>query len=44
VVITDGYIYDLHELKKYAPTLWVISSGRGEPFVPPFGNSVVIRL
>ena len=44
VVITDGYIYDLHELKKYAPTLWVISSGRGEPFVPPFGKSVTIRL
>jgi predicted metal-dependent peptidase len=44
VVITDGYIYDLHELKKYSPTLWVISSGRGEPFVPPFGKAVTVRL
>ncbi|HSV98146.1 MAG TPA: hypothetical protein VLM75_14585 [Spirochaetota bacterium] len=44
VVITDGHIYDLSELKKYSPTLWVISSGRGEPFVAPFGKSVAIRL
>ncbi len=44
LVISDGYIYDLHELEKYSPTLWVISSGRGEPFAPPFGKSVTIRL
>ena len=44
VVITDGYIYDLHELKKYSPTLWVITPGRAEPFVPPFGKTVSIRL
>lgn len=42
IVITDGYIYDLHELKRHTPCLWVISSGRYEPFNPPFGRVVKI--
>ncbi|MBF0398566.1 MAG: hypothetical protein HQK78_17455 [Desulfobacterales bacterium] len=43
VVITDGYIYDLNILKKYTPTLWVISGNRTEPFYPPFGQVVSIK-
>ncbi len=42
IVITDGFIYDLDRLKKYSPTLWVISGYREEPFVPPFGQ--VVRM
>ncbi len=40
VVITDGHIYDLERLKRYHPTVWVITRGRQEPFHPPFGRSV----
>ena len=42
LVITDGYIYDLEKLRKYHPTVWVIPSGRRDPFRPPFGR--VIRI
>ena len=44
IVITDGYIYDTEKLKKYYPTLWVVSASRPDPFVPPFGKSVQIEL
>lgn len=43
LVITDGYIYDLPELHRYNPTLWLISSGRHEPFAAPFGQVVKIE-
>lgn len=43
MVITDGYVYDLHQLRAYTPTIWVISENRPEPFKPPFGRSVRIR-
>lgn len=42
IVITDGYIYDLDRLKKYSPSLWVISAGRKEDFSAPFGK--VVRI
>ena len=42
LVITDGYIYDLDRLKRYTPTIWVISSSRQETFYAPFGQSVKI--
>jgi len=42
IVITDGYIYDIDKLKKYIPTLWLISGSRKEPFIPPFGKVVQI--
>jgi len=44
LVITDGYIYDLPELHRYSPTLWLISSGRHEPFAAPFGQSVKMEF
>jgi len=43
MVITDGYIYDMDRLKKYSPTLWVISADREDSFTPPFGKVVHIR-
>jgi predicted metal-dependent peptidase len=43
IVITDGYIFDTERLKKYTPTLWLIGSGRSEPFSPPFGRAVKIE-
>lgn len=43
LVITDGYVYDLPRLKKYAPTVWVVVSSRPEPFDPPFGQVVRMR-
>jgi len=42
LVITDGYIYDMDQLHRYHPTLWVISSNRKDPFDPPFGKAVQI--
>jgi predicted metal-dependent peptidase len=42
LVITDGYIYDLDKLKRYTPTIWVISSSRQETFHAPFGQIVKI--
>jgi len=42
VVITDGQIYDIERLKRYSPTVWVISQGRHETFYPPFGRAVKI--
>jgi predicted metal-dependent peptidase len=42
LVITDGYIYDLDKLKRYTPTIWVISSSRQDAFHAPFGQSVKI--
>lgn len=42
IVITDGDIYDLDQLKSYTPTLWAVSSNRGAPFKPPFGKVAVI--
>ncbi len=43
IVITDGFIFDLNALKKYSPTLWLISEHRREPFTPPFGKAVTIK-
>lgn len=43
IVITDGFIFDLNALKKYTPTLWLISEHRREPFTPPFGKAVTIK-
>ena len=43
LVITDGYIYDLERLRRYTPTIWVISESRQDPFHPPFGQSVKVR-
>lgn len=43
LVITDGYIYDIAELREYSPTIWLIAEGRDEPFVAPFGQAVRIR-
>ncbi len=42
VVITDGYVYDLDRLRRYAPTLWVLSGERTNTFAPPFGRAVSI--
>lgn len=44
LIITDGYIYDMHSLRKYSPTVWVLPSGRMEPFAPPFGRVVTMRI
>ena len=38
VVITDGEVFDLHKLKPYSPTLWVVPADLPEPFDPPFGQ------
>lgn len=43
IVITDGEIYDLDSLRKYTPTLWVVSGRRGAGFQPPFGSVVTIQ-
>jgi predicted metal-dependent peptidase len=43
IVITDGFIYDLDQLKPYKPTLWAISENRKELFEPPFGKVVQIK-
>jgi predicted metal-dependent peptidase len=43
LVITDGFIYDLDKLKRYTPTIWVISESREEPFHAPFGQAVKIK-
>ena len=43
VVITDGYVYDINQLEKYNPTLWVISGNRQEPFTAPFGQVVEVK-
>ncbi len=43
LVITDGYIYDLEGLRRYTPTIWVISESREDPFHPPFGQAVKMR-
>ncbi|MBP7735731.1 MAG: hypothetical protein KA369_07145 [Spirochaetes bacterium] len=43
LVITDGYIYDLEGLRRYNPTIWVISESRQDPFHPPFGQAVKMR-
>ncbi len=43
LVITDGFIYDLGKLKRYTPTIWVISESRQDPFHPPFGQAVKIK-
>jgi len=40
IIITDGDIYDLGQLKKYPQTLWVITGQRDKPFQPPFGKVV----
>jgi predicted metal-dependent peptidase len=40
LVITDGQIYDLPQLKKYTPTLWVITTDEGGSFEPPFGRAI----
>ncbi len=43
VVLTDGYIFDLHELKKPSrPVIWVIWDNPN--FVPPFGQVVHFTL
>ncbi len=42
LVITDGHIYDIEGLDRYASTVWVIAAGRREPFHPPFGRAVRI--
>jgi hypothetical protein len=42
IVISDGYIYDIDQLKKYSNTLWLISEHRDEAFKAPFGKSIKI--
>lgn len=44
LVLTDGHIHDLGRLAVYTPTLWLIASGRKEPFVPPFGTALVMPV
>jgi predicted metal-dependent peptidase len=41
VILTDGYIGDLHELVKPCDTLWVIVNNKN--FKAPFGETVHIR-
>lgn len=43
LVITDGEVYDLHLLKKYAPTVWVLPDDREHRFQAPFGRTVRVR-
>jgi predicted metal-dependent peptidase len=43
IIITDGEIYDLDQLRYYPKTLWVITGNRDKPFQPPFGKVVMIR-
>ncbi|MCP4137188.1 MAG: hypothetical protein GY754_39835 [bacterium] len=43
IIITDGFIYDIDQLRKYSPTLWVISGNRPDPFAAPFGRVVEIK-
>jgi len=43
IVITDGFIYDLDRLRRYTPTIWLISESRQEPFTPPFGQAVKMK-
>lgn len=43
IVITDGEIYDLHLLKKYSPTVWVLPQETSAHFEAPFGRTLRIR-
>jgi hypothetical protein len=43
LVITDGEVYDLHLLKKYTPTVWVLPDDRERGFEAPFGRTVRVR-
>lgn len=43
LVITDGEIYDLHLLRKYAPTVWVLPEDGRHAFQAPFGRTVKVR-
>jgi len=42
VVMTDGEIFDLHQLNPYARTLWVVPDNLQVQFDPPFGVIGVI--
>ncbi len=44
LVITDGYIYDLDRLRRYTPTIWLISESRQDPFHAPFGQAVKMKV
>ena len=43
IVITDGQVYDLPKLRPHAPTLWIITGRGGEPFIPPFGQTIIVE-
>ncbi len=43
IIITDGEIYDLDQLRYYPKTLWVLTGSREKPFQPPFGKVVMIH-
>jgi len=43
LVMTDGQIYDLHRLRRYVPTVWVVPEDGKESFSPPFGRTVTLR-
>ena len=43
VIFTDGYIYDLEEVRKHGckkPVIWIISEENNNGFTPPFGKMV----
>ena len=40
LVLTDGYVYDLNELRPYPRTVWAVPAGRARDFCPPFGAVV----
>jgi len=44
IVITDGYIYDLEQLRPYPKTIWLVSGNRTEPFRPHFGHVEKIKI
>ncbi|TAL38422.1 MAG: hypothetical protein EPN93_04765 [Spirochaetes bacterium] len=43
IVITDGEIYDIRKLRRYAPTVWVLPERRRAAFDPPFGRTVIVK-
>ncbi len=43
LVVTDGEVYDLHLLKKYTPTVWVLPEDARPGFRAPFGRTVRVR-
>jgi len=44
LVITDGDIFDIHELRAHRPTLWVLPKRADKNFKAPFGRTVFMEI